>query len=362
MNEKKSGAQKSPALVKNKPDLQRKEAYFYELPKELIAQYPVAKRSSSRLLVLNKTTGNIEHRIFNQIGNFLKKGDLLVLNKTRVIPARLYGRKPTGANVEIFLLNQVEEGVWECLVKPGKRLKPGSKVLINNKISANILEYADEGARIVKFDYQGDFFSILEETGKIPLPPYIDREATEKDKETYQTVYAESPGSVAAPTAGLHFTKELIAKLKNDGVEFAEVELNVGLGTFRPVKEVDISNHVMHKEYCQITSANADKINKAKKEGRRVIAVGTTSTRTLESFAENGFVTAGAKFTDIFIYPQGRKIEIIDGMLTNFHLPESTLLMLISAFAGYEHAMQAYDEAVKMKYRFFSYGDAMLII
>ena len=260
------------------------------------------------------------------------------------------------------MLNQKEEAVWECLVRPGRRLKPGSTIDIAENFKAEIIDYAPEGARIVRFEYEGDFFSILEKIGKIPLPPYITREATEKDKETYQTVYADSPGSVAAPTAGLHFTDILMQTLREKGVIFAEVELNVGLGTFRPVKSDDIKAHVMHSEYCQITSENALLINQAKEENRRVIAVGTTSTRTLESFAENGRVKSGAHFTDIFIYPGGRKIQIIDGLITNFHLPESTLLMLVSSFAGYDNTMNAYHHAVKEKYRFFSYGDAMLII
>ena len=343
-------------------DLTRKDSYFYELPNDLIAQYPVDKRSDSRMLVLARKDGDLYHKIFHDIAQYLVKGDLLVINHTRVIPARLYGKKSTGAKVEIFLLNQKEETVWECLVRPGRRLKPGSIIDIAENFKAEIIDYAPEGARIVRFEYEGDFFAILEKIGKIPLPPYITREATERDKETYQTVYADSPGSVAAPTAGLHFTDVLMQTLRDKGIIFAEVELNVGLGTFRPVKSDDIKDHVMHSEYCQITSENALLINQAKEEKRRVIAVGTTSTRTLESFAENGRVKSGAHFTDIFIYPGGREIQIIDGLITNFHLPESTLLMLVSSFAGYENTMNAYYHAVKERYRFFSYGDAMLII
>ncbi|MCF7918437.1 MAG: tRNA preQ1(34) S-adenosylmethionine ribosyltransferase-isomerase QueA [Candidatus Cloacimonetes bacterium] len=344
------------------PDLRNKAAYLYELPQELIAQYPVNRRSDSRLLVMQRSDGRIEHRIFHDIEEYLVRGDLLVLNRTRVIPARLQGRKTTGAQVEILLLNQLEDGVWECLVRPGKRLKTGSRILLSENFNAQVIDYAEEGARIIRFEYSGDFFSILEQFGKIPLPPYITRAATEKDKETYQTVYASQPGSVAAPTAGLHFTHELLKRLKIKGIELAEVDLNVGLGTFRPVKTADITQHVMHQEFCQITEGNAEIINRAKDEKRRVIAVGTTSTRTLESFAEEGRVKAGAHFTDIFIYPGGRKIQIIDGLLTNFHLPESTLLMLVSSFAGYHNTMKAYEQAVAERYRFFSYGDAMLII
>ena len=343
-------------------DLSKKSSYYYELPPELIAQYPVEKRSESRLLVVDKTTGRIEHHIFHEIEHYLKAGDVLVINKTRVIPARLHGNKDTGAEVEILLLNQQQDNVWECLVKPGRRLKPGSKVIINEALQAEILSYGEEGSRIIEFDYQGDFFDILQKVGKVPLPPYITREATEKDKLTYQTVYAEIPGSVAAPTAGLHFTYNLLTRLRHKGVIITEVDLNVGLGTFRPVKNDNIQDHIMHSEYCHIDEVTAQIVNKAKAEGRRIISVGTTSTRTLESFAENGIVSKGAHFTDIFIYPGGRNIQIIDGLLTNFHLPESTLLMLVSSFAGYENIMNAYQTAIENKYRFFSYGDAMLII
>ncbi len=328
----------------------------------MIAQYPLEKRSESKLLVLDRSTGIIEHCTFYDIRKYLRKDDVMVINKTRVIAARLFGKKTTGAVVEIFLLNQKSETCWECLVKPGRRLKPGSRVKISDKLQAEVISNAEDGARIIRFQYKGDFFEILDSIGKMPLPPYIHREATEHDKITYQTVYAASPGSVAAPTAGLHFTSELLQEIAEMGVIIAQVELNVGLGTFRPVKAENISEHVMHSEYCSISEEVAEVINKAKAEKRRVISVGTTSTRTLESFAEGGRVRSGSHHTDLFIYPGGRKFEIIDVLLTNFHLPESTLLMLVSSFASYENTMRAYESAIRNNYRFFSYGDAMLII
>jgi S-adenosylmethionine:tRNA ribosyltransferase-isomerase len=341
--------------------LTKKSSYYYHLPPELIAQYPKDKRDESLLLCLDRKTGKIEHTKFKKITNYFHKGDVLVLNKTKVIPARLLGHKTTGAKVEIFLLNQKSSDSWECLVKPGRKLKIGSRVEIAKDFTAQVIDYAQEGARIVKFNWQGDFWDNLEKYGKMPLPPYIKREAEDKDKQTYQTVYAKVRGSVAAPTAGLHFTQQILAELAAKGVEIVEVILDVGLGTFRPVKTDDIQYHKMHSEHCQISQHTAQRINLAKDEGRRVIAVGTTSTRTLESFAENNRVQAGSHWTDIFIYP-GKKIQIIDGLLTNFQMPESTLLMLVSAFAGYENIMNAYKIAVEKKYRFFSYGDAMLII
>ena len=341
--------------------LTKKSSYFYDLPENLIAYEPMKKRSQSRLMHLDRSNGQVEHYHFSQLPELLQAGDLLVLNNTKVIPARLIGKKITGAEVEVFLLNQIDDSKWECLVKPGRRLKPGSEVIFSDKLSCKILDFADDGGRIVEFYWEGSFWKIIEEIGNMPLPPYIKRKAVEEDKKTYQTVYAETRGSVAAPTAGLHFTKEIFQLLEEKGVQTAEVLLHVGLGTFRPVKEDDIKNHKMHSEYCQISSQTAEKINKAKAEGRRVIAVGTTSTRTLESFAENGRVQSGSKWTDIFIYP-GIDLQIIDGLITNFHMPESTLLMLISAFAGYENVMNAYKIAVEKKYRFFSYGDSMLIL
>jgi len=341
--------------------LTRTSSYFYNLPQELIAQYPKDKRSESLLLRLDRTNGKIYHHRFSEIIDFLKPGDALVLNKTKVIPARLFGTKPTGAKVEVFLLNQITDETWECLVKPGKRLRIGNRINFSENFKGEVIDYADEGGRIIRFEWQGDFWNILEDFGKMPLPPYIKREAIEKDKETYQTIYAENRGSVAAPTAGLHFTRELMQKIREKGVEILEVILHIGLGTFRPVKTDKIQDHKMHREHCQITKDVAEKINKAKDEGRRIIAVGTTTTRTLESFAENSRLKSGSHWTDIFIYP-GKELQIINGLITNFHMPESTLLMLVSAFAGYENIMNAYKIAVAKKYRFLSYGDAMLIL
>jgi len=341
--------------------LLKKSSYFYELPKELIAQFPLENRTESRFLFLDKKSGKIEHHKFFEIIDFLKPSDVLVLNKTRVIPARLLGRKTTGAKVEIFLLNQVSDNIWECLVKPGKRLPKDSIVVFNENLKGKILEISEGGNRIIEFAFQGNFQNILERIGKMPLPPYIKREAFEKDKQTYQTVYARENGSVAAPTAGLHFTEKLLQSIGEKGIEIVEVILHIGLGTFRPVKTENIAEHKMHSEYCQITKKTANKINAAKKGNRRIIAVGTTTTRTLESFAENGKLNSGSHWTDIFIYP-GKKFRIIDGLITNFHLPESSLLMLVAAFAGYENMMNAYKIAVREKYRFYSYGDAMLIL
>ncbi len=344
-----------------KTSLTKKSSYRYQLPSELIAQYPKDKRSSSHLLYLNKKTGDISHHKFTDILELLKPSDVLVLNRTRVIPARLLGKKPTGAKVEVFLLNQKSDKVWECLVKPGRRLKVGSEVEFSNDLSGKIIDRTEDGERLVEFKWEGDFWEILEKTGRTPLPPYIKRESKEKDKETYQTVYAHERGSVAAPTAGLHFTRELLNKLKQKGIEILEVLLHVGLGTFQMVKTENIDEHKMHSEFCRITKETAERINKAKSQDRRIVTVGTTSTRTLESFAENGILTSGAHWTDIFIYP-GKKLQITDGLITNFHLPESTLLMLVSALAGHENIMKAYKIAVNEKYRFYSYGDAMLIL
>jgi len=341
--------------------LLKTSSYFYELPEELIAQYPTDKRSESRLLVLNKETGEIFHHKFGEIIDFLRADDILVLNKTKVIPARLLGRKKTGAQVEVFLLNQISSKSWKCLVRPGRKLKIGAEIEFSPNFKGKILQHLSAGERIVEFIWEGDFWEILDEIGKVPLPPYIKREATENDKKTYQTVYAKEKGSVAAPTAGLHFTDELLTKIEAKGVEILKVILHVGLGTFRPVKVDNIEKHKMHSEYCEIFPEVAEKINSAKKNGRRIIAVGTTTTRTLESFAVNGRLISGSHWTDIFIYP-GKKLQIIDCLLTNFHMPESTLLMLVSAFAGYENIMKAYKIAVEKKYRFFSYGDAMLIL
>lgn len=344
-----------------KISLTKKSSYWYDLPAEYIAQHPKDKRSESRMMLLNRSTGQVDHDHFNDIIKYLNATDILVVNNTKVIPARLFGTKSTGAKVEVFLLEQLSEDTWECLVKPGKRLRIGAEIIFSNDLKAEIIDHADEGGRIVKFFWKGDFWQILDSIGKIPLPPYIKRESTKKDKQTYQTVYAEERGSVAAPTAGLHFTDKLLNKLRDKGIEILEVVLHVGLGTFRPVKTDDILNHKMHSEYCTISEDVADRINQAKKDNRRVIAVGTTTTRTLESFAENGELKSGSHKTDIFLYP-GKKIQIIDGLITNFHMPESTLMMLVSAFAGYDNIMNAYKIAVAEKYRFFSYGDAMVIL
>ena len=341
--------------------LLKKSSYFYELPEDLIAQHPKDKRSESLLMLLDRKTGEVSHRKFKEIINFLKSDDILVLNKTKVIPARLFGRKITGAQVEIFLLNQVTENSWKCLVRPGKKLKIGTEIIFRKDFKGKIIRHLSEGERIIEFEQKKDFWEILDEIGKVPLPPYIKRDATEKDKKTYQTVYAKEKGSVAAPTAGLHFTDKLLKQIETKGIKILEVILHVGLGTFRPVKVDNIREHKMHSEYCEISPKVAETINTAKQNGRRIIAVGTTTTRTLESFAENGILKSGSHWTDIFIYP-GKSLQIIDGLITNFHMPESTLLMLVSAFAGYENIMRAYRIAVEKRYRFFSYGDAMLIL
>jgi S-adenosylmethionine:tRNA ribosyltransferase-isomerase len=341
--------------------LLNKQSYFYDLPDELIARYPVSDRKSSRLLKLNKDNGEIIHDQFENILSYFNAGDVLVMNNTKVIPARILGHKDTGAAVEIFLLSRLCDCEWECLVKPGRRLKPGVVINFNDILQAEIMEGLADGKRRVRFTWEGSFFDVLEKVGEIPLPPYLNRRVEDSDKDTYQTIYAKHEGSVAAPTAGLHFTEDIISALKSKGVKVVNVLLHVGLGTFRPVKSDDITSHTMHSEYCEISPEVAKEINSAKRENRRVIAVGTTSTRTLESFAVDGILESGSKWTDIFIYP-GKKLQIIDGLVTNFHMPESTLLMLVSAFAGYENVMNAYKTAVEERYRFFSYGDSMLII
>lgn len=341
--------------------LKHKNSYYYDLPPELIAQYPVKGRSGSRLLYLDKNSGSLSHHQFPDIISYLRPEDILVINRTKVIPARLFAQKESGARVEVFLLKQLEDEHWQCLVKPGKKLKPGTKIVFSPRLRAEVVDYDQEGSRIIRFQYEGSFWKILEDLGNVPLPPYIQREAQEEDKKTYQTVYAEERGSVAAPTAGLHFTEKLLEEIRDLGVQILEVVLHVGLGTFRPVKTDDITQHKMHSEHCRISHETAAVINQAKAQGQRIIAVGTTTTRTLESFAQNGKLTAGSHWTDIFIYP-GRYFQIIDGLLTNFHMPESTLLMLVAALAGYENIMKAYKTAVMERYRFFSYGDAMLIL
>lgn len=345
--------------------------FNYDLPKELIAQVPIKNRDTSRLMVLDRKTQTIEHKIFKDILDYLEPGDCLVRNNTKVIPARLYGKKlETGANVEFLLLKRIEGDIWEVMVKPGKKLMPGTKVSFgknlfeNNQqpeilLEAEILEKLEGGNRKVKFKYQGIFHEILNEIGLMPLPPYIHEKLKEKDR--YQTVYAKYEGSAAAPTAGLHFTEELLKKIQKKGVEIANVTLHVGIGTFRPVKVENVEEHDMHSEHFYIKKEDAEKINTAKKEGHRVIAVGTTSCRVLESIAdENGMVQETEGDTSIFIYP-GYQFKCLDCLITNFHLPESTLIMLVSALAGKDFIMKAYKEAVKEKYRFFSFGDAMFI-
>ena len=336
--------------------------FYYDLPQELIAQDPLEDRSSSRLMVLDKITGEVEHRHFKDITEYLRPGDCLVINNTKVIPARLYGVKEgTEAKIEILLLKRKENDIWETLVKPGKKCKIGTKIVFGEGIlTGEVVDIVEEGNRLIQFHYEGIFEEILDRLGQMPLPPYITHQL--QDKNRYQTVYAKYDGSAAAPTAGLHFTPELLQQVRDMGVEIAEVTLHVGLGTFRPVKETDVLKHHMHSEFYKIEQSEADKINNAKKEGHRVIAVGTTSTRTLESAAdENGFLTEKSGWTEIFIYP-GYQFKVIDALITNFHLPESTLVMLVSALAGREHVLAAYESAVEEKYRFFSFGDAMFIV
>ena len=339
----------------------RTEDFNFDLPEELIAQHPLEQRDHSRLLVLDKTSGNITHKRFDDILDYLVPGDVLVINNTRVIPARLFGVKEGGtAHIEVLLLKQVENrpDCWEVLVRPGKRVKVGAKVVFGEgKMTGTVVDDTDTG-RIMQFEYDGIFNEILDELGTMPLPPYI--KAKLDDQERYQTVYAKERGSAAAPTAGLHFTNELLEQVKAKGIEVVEVLLHVGLGTFRPVQVDDILSHKMHSEYYRITQEAADTINKALDEGRRVIAVGTTSTRTLESAVKDGRVVAGDGDTSIFIYP-GYQFQVLSGLITNFHLPKSTLVMLMSALAGREHVLHAYEEAVKERYRFFSFGDAMFI-
>ena len=335
--------------------------FDYDLPEELIAQDPLDDRSSSRLMVLDKKTGEVSHHIFKEIIKYLRPGDCLVLNNTKVIPARLYGVKEgTMAKIEILLLKRKQNDVWETLVKPGKKAKPGTKIIFGDGIlTGEVIDVVDDGNRLIQFSYDGIFEEILDKLGQMPLPPYITHQL--KDKNRYQTVYAKYDGSAAAPTAGLHFTKELLNEVKEKGVDIAEVTLHVGLGTFRPVKVDNVLDHHMHSEFYMVSQEAADKINNAKNNGGRIISVGTTSTRTLESAAdENGMPHECSGWTDIFIYP-GYKFKVIDCLITNFHLPQSTLVMLVSALAGREHILSAYKKAVEEKYRFFSFGDAMFI-
>ncbi|MBS4173674.1 tRNA preQ1(34) S-adenosylmethionine ribosyltransferase-isomerase QueA [Bacillus sp. FJAT-49736] len=339
------------------------DIFDFHLPEELIAQTPLKNRSESRLMVLNKQSGAIEHTVFKNITDYLKKGDCLVLNDTKVLPARLFGvKEDTGAHIEVLLLKQLEDNNWETLVKPAKRVKVGTKLVFGDgRLIAHCIKEEEHGGRVLQFEFEGIFYEVLEALGEMPLPPYIKEKLEDSDR--YQTVYAKERGSAAAPTAGLHFTHELLDEIKNMGVQVVFITLHVGLGTFRPVNVEDIENHDMHAEYYQVTKETADVINQVRKQGGRIISVGTTSTRTLETIASvhNGEIVAQNGWTDIFIYP-GYEFKGIDGMITNFHLPKSTLIMLVSALAGREHVLHAYETAVAEKYRFFSFGDAMLII
>ena len=335
--------------------------FYYDLPHELIAQTPIEKRDTSRLMTLDRATGAVGHHHFYDLPDFLRPGDCLILNNSRVLPARLVGQRlPGGGICEVLLLNDRGENIWECLVRPGRKLRKGTKLSFGNgELTAEIVEQLEEGGRLIRFDYEGIFLEVLEHLGRMPLPPYIKEEL--QDQERYQTVYSKVLGSAAAPTAGLHFTPELLDIIQRKGVRIGYVTLHVGLGTFRPVKEDAIEDHPMHSEYCTIPQETADLINETRASGGRCICVGTTSCRTLESWAaDDGHMEARSGWTDIYIYP-GYKFKVMDGLVTNFHLPESTLIMLVSAFAGREHVLAAYEEAVREKYRFFSFGDAMFI-
>ena len=338
----------------------KKSDFYFDLPEELIAQTPLERRDASRLLVLNKKTGELEHRHFYDLPEYLHEGDCLVMNDSRVLPARLLGCRSSGGSVELVLLRDLGEGKWECLSRPGRKTKPGTELSFGEgELTATVSAVTEGGNRIVQFHYEGIFLEVLERLGKMPLPPYIKAELN--DAERYQTVYSREVGSAAAPTAGLHFTQELLQKLADKGVRLCYVTLHVGLGTFRPVKEEEIEDHPMHAEFCMIPEETARIVNETKKNGGRVIAVGTTSCRTLESFASaDGALSPSSGWTDIFIYP-GYRFKCIDALITNFHLPESTLIMLVSALAGRETILHAYETAVKERYRFFSFGDAMLI-
>ena len=345
-----------------KQDVLKKSDFYFELPKELIAQDPLEDRSASRLLHLDKLTGSVDHHVFKEVPEFLKPGDCLVLNNTKVIPARLLGeREGTGGHVEVLLLARKDKDVWETLVKPGKKCKPGAKLTFGDGIlKAEVLETVEEGNRLVRFTYDGIWEEVLDRLGEMPLPPYITHKL--RDKNRYQTVYAKYEGSAAAPTAGLHFTKELLEEIQQKGISVVYVTLHVGLGTFRPVKEENVLEHHMHSEWYQVSEEAARCINETKAAGGRVICVGTTSCRTVESASgDDGIVRAGSGDTQIFIYP-GYRFKVLDGLITNFHLPESTLVMLVSALAGREHVLAAYEEAIRERYRFFSFGDAMIIV
>ena len=342
-------------------DAMQTKDYWYDLPEELIAQTPLERRDSSRLMVLDRETGDVSHRHFYDIVEYLRPGDCLVMNDSRVLPARLLGHRPSGGAVEVLLLRDLGDNRWECLCKPGRKMQVGNEVIFGSgELTAVVREVREDGNRVVEFRYEGIFLEVLERLGKMPLPPYIKEELADQDR--YQTVYSREVGSAAAPTAGLHFTTELLERIRAMGVQTAFVTLHVGLGTFRPVKAEQITDHHMHAELCMISEETASILNRTKEEGGRIICVGTTSCRTLESLVgEDGRFAAGSKWTDIFIYP-GYRFRAMNGLITNFHLPESTLVMLVSAFAGREHVLNAYAEAVKERYRFFSFGDAMCII
>ena len=346
---------------RNEDEHMKTHDFWYDLPEELIAQTPLEQRDTSRLLVLNRQTGELEHKHFYDILNYLKPGDCLVMNDSRVLPARLLGHRPTGGAVEVLLLRDLGDKKWECLCKPGRKMQAGNEVIFGDgELTATVVAVQEDGNRVVEFHYEGIFLEVLERLGKMPLPPYIKAEL--QDQERYQTVYSREVGSAAAPTAGLHWTEELLEKARAMGVKTAFVTLHVGLGTFRPVKAEEISEHHMHSELCMISQETAEILNETKASGGRVICVGTTSCRTLESLVkEDGTFEASSKWTEIFIFP-GYQFKAMDGLITNFHLPESTLVMLVSAFAGRESVLHAYDEAVKEKYRFFSFGDAMIIL
>ena len=339
----------------------KKSDFYFELPEELIAQTPLERRDASRLMVMDRRTGVVTHRHFYDLIDYLKPGDCLVMNDSRVLPARLLGHRPTGGAVEVLLLRDLGNKHWECLCKPGRKMQAGSEVIFGNgELTATVREVREDGNRIVEFHYEGIFLEVLERLGRMPLPPYIKAEL--EDQERYQTVYSREVGSAAAPTAGLHFTKELLEKIREKGVKEAFVTLHVGLGTFRPVKAEEVTDHHMHAELCMMNAETAELLNRTKAAGGRIICVGTTSCRTLESLVnEDGSFQAASKWTDIFIYP-GYTFKAMDGLITNFHLPESTLVMLVSAFAGREHVLAAYEEAVRQRYRFFSFGDAMCIL
>ncbi|MCR4585953.1 MAG: tRNA preQ1(34) S-adenosylmethionine ribosyltransferase-isomerase QueA [Lachnospiraceae bacterium] len=343
-----------------------KKDYYYELPEELIAQDPLKDRASSRLMVLDKESGAVTHRTFRDIIEYLDPGDCLVMNDTKVIPARLLGqREGSGGAVEVLLLKRTGKDVWECLVKPGKKMRPGMRAVFGDaaetELRAEVISELDDGKRSIRFEYKGIFEEVLDRLGEMPLPPYITHKLAKEDRDRYQTVYAKNSGSAAAPTAGLHFTNELLKEIEDKGVKTAKVTLHVGLGTFRPVKADNILDHHMHSEHCEVSSETAEMINSCRQNGGRIICVGTTSVRTLESMTdEDGILRAGTKETEIFIYP-GYRFRITDALITNFHLPESTLIMLVSALAGREKVLAAYEEAVREKYRFFSFGDAMFI-